>query len=89
MGKRNVMDVGNKVALVVGANGVIGGNLIDHLITLGDWDIIGLSRCGGEAKGRVRYISVDLLDPDDCRERLSDLREVTHIFYAAYQDRPT
>ena len=78
-----------KVALVVGAHGVIGSNLIGHLSKLGDWDVIGLSRRGGTDVGRVRYMAVDLLDPEACRRRLGDLREVTHIFYAAYQDRPT
>ncbi len=78
-----------KVALVVGAQGVIGRNLIDHLATLSDWDVIGLSRRGGEPEGRVRYVAVDLLDRDDCREKLGNLTQVTHIFYAAYQDRPT
>jgi nucleoside-diphosphate-sugar epimerase len=78
-----------KVALVVGAHGVIGSNLIGHLSELGDWDVIGLSRRGGTDVGQVRYVAVDLLDPEDCRRRLGDLREVTHIFYAAYQDRPT
>ncbi|CAG7638061.1 hypothetical protein PAESOLCIP111_03908 [Paenibacillus solanacearum] len=38
---------------------------------------------------RVRYVSADLLDPKDSRDKLSRLTEVTHIFYAAYQDRPT
>ncbi|MEU3168122.1 SDR family oxidoreductase [Streptosporangium sp. NPDC006930] len=78
-----------KVALVVGAQGVIGRNLVDHLATLGDWDVIGLSRRGGESTGRVRHIRVDLLDRDDCAKKLGELTEVTHIFYAAYQDRPT
>ncbi|AEI43449.1 SDR family oxidoreductase [Paenibacillus mucilaginosus] len=78
-----------KTALVVGANGVIGRNLIEYLKELPDWDIIGLSRRGGEAQGRVRYIPVDLLDAGDTREKLGGLTEVTHIFYAAYQDRPT
>ncbi|TCM96891.1 nucleoside-diphosphate-sugar epimerase [Paenibacillus sp. BK033] len=81
--------VTSKTALVVGANGVIGRNLIDHLGTLSDWDIIGVSRRGGEDSERVRYIAVDLLDEKDTRERLSGLTDVTHIFYAAYQDRPT
>jgi nucleoside-diphosphate-sugar epimerase len=75
--------------LVVGANGVIGRNLIDHLITLPDWDVIGVSRRGGESVGRVRYVAADLLNIDDTREKLNSLTEVTHIFYAAYQDRPT
>jgi nucleoside-diphosphate-sugar epimerase len=83
------MSTRSKVALVVGAHGVIGRNLVDHLAALGDWDIIGLSRRGGEATGRIRYVSVDLLDPADCHEKLSGLTEVTHVFYAAYQDRPT
>lgn len=75
--------------MVVGANGVIGRNLIDHLITLPDWDVIGVSRRGGESVGRVRYVAADLLNIDDTREKLNSLTEVTHIFYAAYQDRPT
>ncbi|KZM48218.1 SDR family oxidoreductase [Labrenzia sp. OB1] len=78
-----------KVALVVGANGVIGGNLIDHLLTLDDWDIVGLSRRGGVSTDRVTYIPVDLLDRQDAESKLSSLAEVTHIFYAAYQDRPS
>lgn len=79
----------NRVALVVGAQGVIGRSLVDHLASLGDWDIIGLSRRAGQSTGRVRYLSIDLLDPAQCRELLGGLRQVTHIFYAAFQDRPT
>lgn len=83
------MSLQNKVALVVGANGVIGGNLVRHLAGLGDWEVIGLSRRGGQDAGSVRYIAVDLLDAADARAKLSGLTGVTHIFYAAYQDRPT
>ncbi|SDM25866.1 SDR family oxidoreductase [Paenibacillus jilunlii] len=78
-----------KTALVIGANGVIGRNLIGHLATLPEWDIIGVSRRGGVNTSRVRYIAADLLDPEESRLKLGTLPEVTHIFYAAYQDRPT
>jgi nucleoside-diphosphate-sugar epimerase len=78
-----------KVALVVGAQGVIGKNLLEHLATLPDWEVIGLSRRGGESSEKVRFIAVDLLNPDDARQKLGNLAEVTHIFYAAYQDRPS
>jgi len=78
-----------KVALVIGANGVIGRNLINHLITLPDWDVIGISRRGGESTDRVRYVATDLLNINETREKLKGLTEVTHVFYAAYQDRPT
>jgi nucleoside-diphosphate-sugar epimerase len=83
------MNTRKKTALVVGAQGVIGRNLISHLETLGDWDVIGLSRRGGQSTGNTRYLSVDLLDADQCRAKLSELTHVTHIFYAAYQDKPT
>jgi nucleoside-diphosphate-sugar epimerase len=83
------MTLVEKVALVGGANGVIGGNLIKHLSTLPDWRVVGLSRRGGVSTDRVRYISVDVLDPSDTREKLAALQDVTHVFYAAYQDRPS
>lgn len=78
-----------KTAVVVGANGVIGGNLVEHLQRTGDWNIIGLSRRGGIDSERIQHIAVDLLDGDETRCRLSHLTDVTHIFYAAYQERPT
>lgn len=77
------------VALVVGANGVIGGNLIDHLLGQADWEVIGVSRRGGTDEPRLRHVAVDLLDAESTRAELADLSDVTHIFYAAYQDRPT
>jgi nucleoside-diphosphate-sugar epimerase len=87
--QEKIMSTQNKAALVVGAQGVIGRNLVQHLATLGDWDVIGLSRRAGEPARRIRHIAVDLLDRTDCDEKLGGLTQVTHIFYAAYQDRPT
>jgi nucleoside-diphosphate-sugar epimerase len=81
--------VSDNVALVVGARGVIGGNLVRHLQDLDGWRVIGLSRRGGESAGTVRQVSVDLLDAADARRALGDLTEVTHLFYTAYQDRPS
>jgi nucleoside-diphosphate-sugar epimerase len=80
--------VSGNVALIVGARGVIGGNLARHLERLGGWRAIGLSRRGGESTDVIRHVSVDLLDARDTRSKLADLEEVTHVFYAAYQDRP-
>lgn len=73
-------------ALIAGAQGVIGRNLIGHLRAAGDWDIVGLSRRGG-AEEKVAHIAVDLLDPEDVRRKLAPLSSVTHVFYAAYQER--
>jgi nucleoside-diphosphate-sugar epimerase len=87
-----IMSTDRKVALVVGAQGVIGRGLVEHLVELGDWDVVGLSRRGGagaEEAPRVRHVAVDLLDPADAAAKLAGLTDVTHVFYAAFQDRPT
>jgi len=76
-------------ALVVGSQGVIGRNLIAHLETLPGWNIIGLSRRGGASGPATEHIAVDLLDAQDARAKLGGLARVTHIFYAAYQERPS
>jgi nucleoside-diphosphate-sugar epimerase len=83
------MPAKKKVALVIGAKGVIGGNLISQLSMLEDWDIIGVSRRGGQSADRLRHVTTDLLNADETRLKLAELKDVTHVFYAAYQDRPT
>ena len=78
-----------KTALVIGATGIIGGNLVRHLDTLDDWNVVGLSRGAPDVPSRMEHIAVDLLDPDDCEAKLGGLDRVTHIFFAGYTDRPT
>ncbi|HEY4111935.1 SDR family oxidoreductase [Puia sp.] len=75
-------------ALVVGANGVAGTQIIRQLSESEGWNIIGVSRRGGTDMDKVRYISADLLDSQDSSEKLAGLSGITHIFYTAYQDRP-
>ena len=72
-------------ALVVGANGVIGGTLAAHLRALPGWDVVGMSRRPGPG----RHVQADLFDPASVRAGLQEHPDVTHLFYAAYQDRPT
>ncbi|WP_291910832.1 SDR family oxidoreductase [Chitinophaga sp. CB10] len=85
------MNTGNKrkVALVAGAQGVIGKNLINHLLTLDDWEVIGLSRRGGKGGEKAQYIAVNLQDRENTQQQLQHLTTITHIFYTAYQDAPT
>ncbi|MFQ5956001.1 MAG: SDR family oxidoreductase [Kiloniellales bacterium] len=75
--------------LVAGATGVVGRGLIEHLQSLDGWAVMGLARRPPDSAGNVRYLSVDLLDPADCRAKLTDLGHVTHIVYCAYADRPS
>ena len=72
-----------KKAVVVGALGVIGRYVVDHLLSLGDWQVVGLSRRSPEKKSAAEYISVDLLNRQDAEAKLKGLEDVTHIVYCA------
>src|SRR6516164_418543 len=72
-----------KKALVAGALGVTGRTLVNHLVSLGDWEIIGLSRRSPEFQTGARHISVDLSNRSTIESQLSGIVDVTHIFYAA------
>ncbi len=72
-------------AVVVGALGVIGRYIVEKLVAEGDWQVVGLSRRPAGNGPRYSYGSVDLLDLDEVAGKLGKLRDVTHIFYAAFQ----
>lgn len=76
-------------ALVAGGLGVIGRNVVAHLATQPDWEVMGLARRAPPADAVGTYRSVDLLDAADVQAKLGDLHDVTHIFHAAYQEHPT
>lgn len=78
-----------KTALIVGATGVIGRTLSGHLDGRDDWSVVAVSRRPPEDGFSGRHVAVDLLDAADCRATLGALTDVTHLFYAAYTDRPS
>ena len=71
-----------KKALVIGGVGVIGRNLVNLLSGLPEWDIVALSRRSPDFPTRAQFISVDLLDIEQTRGKLTGLTDITHIFYA-------
>ncbi|MDF2810498.1 MAG: NAD-dependent dehydratase [Microvirga sp.] len=75
-----------KTALVLGATGVSGRALIDHLDRQDDWNVIGVSRKPPYFPTKARFVHADLMDPQSCRDALGGLNEVTHVFYTAYLD---
>ncbi|MEO1193701.1 MAG: SDR family oxidoreductase [Pseudomonadota bacterium] len=77
-----------KTALIAGATGVVGRNLMAELLTLPDWQVIALSRRKPDLEGDYRHLAVDLSDPADSRAKLGDLSDVTHAFFAAYVEVP-
>jgi nucleoside-diphosphate-sugar epimerase len=78
-----------KTAVIVGGLGVIGRNLLHHLERLDDWEIVGLSRRRPDFETRARFLAVDLLDRAETMEKLSGLDGATHVFYCAFQARPS
>jgi nucleoside-diphosphate-sugar epimerase len=78
-----------KTAVIVGGLGVIGRNLLHHLEPLDDWEIVGLSRRRPDFETRARFVAVDLLDRAETMEKLSGLDRASHVFYCAFQARPS
>lgn len=75
--------------VIVGALGVIGRALVQHLERIGGWDVVGLSRRPPDFATGAQFIAVDLLDRGDADRKLAALTDVTHIVYTAFQARPT
>ena len=78
-----------KTAVVVGATGVSGRNMVQYLEGRDEWRVIGLSRRVPDYGGGARFVQVDLLDAADCAAKLSDLSETTHVFYCAFHGQGT
>lgn len=75
-------------ALIAGATGVVGRNLLRHLLAIGDWEITALSRRSPDIDGAYEHIAVDLMDAAQCKTRLGHLKDITHVFFAAVTTNP-
>ena len=72
-----------KIALVAGASGIIGRELVKTLLR-NRWEVIGLSRHASSHPENIPFIHVDLLDAQHSAQKLHSLNGVTHIFYSAW-----
>ncbi len=73
-----------KKMVVAGALGVIGRAVIERIAGQPEWEVVGLSRRTPDYESAAQHISVDLLDPEDCKRKLASLDDVTHLAFAAY-----
>ena len=78
----------NKVALVVGSNGIVGWALTELLLSAGDWKVIGLSRRPSPMGVIGDRVEVDLRDRSACLSMGPSLKNVTHVFYCARATSP-
>jgi len=77
-----------KKILIVGALGTVGRAALEHFEKLGDWEIVGTSRRAPDFPTRATWVSVDLRDPVDTRAKLGEIRDITHVAYAAVFEKP-
>lgn len=75
----------NAAALVVGAHGVVGRNVLQHLAGSNATRVISASRRTETAVEGVPHLSVDLLDTEQAKQSLTEAADVTHLVYAGYQ----
>jgi nucleoside-diphosphate-sugar epimerase len=75
--------------LVAGVYGVIGRAAAIRLASQPDTEVIGLSRRVERPIAGIRSLSLDLLDPNQVRERIAGLRDVTHVVFGAYIEKAT
>lgn len=73
------------VALVAGASGIVGRQLVKTLLD-NKWQVIGLSRHALSHPDAISLINVDLLDAEDSARALQAAGEITHIFYSAWMN---
>ena len=78
----------NRKALIAGATGVVGRNLLKHLLAIKGWEIVTVSRRTPDVAGAYTHICVDLANAAECKAKLGHLKDVTHIFFGALAPHP-
>lgn len=77
-----------KTVLVAGALGLLGRAAVEHFESLGEWDVISVSRRAPTFPTKARFLSVDLTDRAACEAAFGSLSDVTHVVYAALYEKP-
>ncbi len=72
----------DKIALIVGASGIIGSNLAHELLAQG-WTTYGLARRPPADVPGLRPVAADLLDPASLATALADINP-THVFLTSW-----
>ncbi|EMO8842686.1 SDR family oxidoreductase [Citrobacter freundii] len=77
-----------KTVLVAGAVGVIGRSVLAYYEDK-DVNLIAISRTKPDFATWATHLPLDLLDPSSSEEHSAALSSVTHLVFAAYQEKPT
>lgn len=74
------------LAVVAGASGMVGYRIARYVAEELRWSVVGLSRKSVSAPAKFSHLHLDLLNQDECRQKLRTLVGVSHLFYAARYD---
>ncbi|HEX3409072.1 MAG TPA: NAD-dependent epimerase/dehydratase family protein, partial [Candidatus Binataceae bacterium] len=74
--------------LIAGASGLVGYAAARHFAKLEGWEVVAVSRRTPTPIDDASFISVDLLDARHCEEIFSQMPDVTHVVYAAVNEKP-
>lgn len=75
------------VAVIFGATGLVGKELVKKLLSKSRWKVYGIARkpeIKPTQNPNYHFISCDLLNPSETQQRLSSLQEVTHLFWVTW-----
>jgi nucleoside-diphosphate-sugar epimerase len=78
----------DKKVVVAGATGLVGNAALRHFGGLGGCEVVALSRRQPRNLYGARYVPVDLTDPAQCAHAAPELRDTTHLVYAALYEAP-
>ncbi len=87
--KKIELENDSRVALVVGANGIIGNNMLKHLRQQTKWKLYGLARREIAPITNVTGVETDLLDQSASHEAINRIGPVDYIFFSALDVRGT
>lgn len=79
----------DRAALVIGANGIVGRNMLRYLRGQTRWKLYSVARTHPHPSDKVVQVAVDLLDEEASRCALGSIGAVDYVFFAALAVRPT
>ena len=78
----------DKKVVVAGATGLVGNAAVRHFGASDGCEVAALSRRKPRELHGARYVQVDLTDPAQCTRLSVELRDATHLVYAALHEGP-
>jgi nucleoside-diphosphate-sugar epimerase len=86
--KESTIIMPKKKILIAGASGLVGFAAVKHFSQLPDWEAVGVSRRIPPGLEGATLLSVDLTNTAQCADVFGQMRDVTHVVYAALYEKP-